>query len=858
MALLERLTQFMPASFRNRNGSLTVWREHIFFSIFLSGVLIGLISYLSTLKYAVIRGHFSNSLIFYTAVYLCAILILLVRRIPFAARAAVGVFLFYALGLATLLTVGPIGNGHIWLFAFAVTTTLLLGLRAGLIALALNICTLFILGRQMAAGRLPWVLAVPHTSQTWNTTLVTFAFLNCVIVISLAVLVRNLDRALQKEQALTSRLTDSNKQLVGEIAERKRALQDLAESEGKYRTLFEDSLEAMSLTLDGRIVDVNEAWLKMHGYEQKHEILGRNITDIIHQEDRNILLDRRDRWPYYKNRVYELRDLRQDGSSVNVQVYSSKIVLDGKSYILATIHDIMERKQSEKALRESEEKYRSILETIEEGYYELDLEGYFTFSNDAFCNIIGYAKDDLVGMDSRDSIVMEDRVNVTATFDKVYKTRVSEKDVGWQILRADGSPRDIEASISLILNMEKKPVGFRGIIRDVTDRKLAEENRKRLETHMQIAQRLESLGTLAGGIAHDFNNILMGIQGRSSLMLLNLESAHPHFEHLRVIEDYVENAATLTRQLLGLARGGKYEIKPTNLNEIVSRSAEMFGRTKKEITIHATYERIPWNVEVDQRQIEQVLLNMYVNAWQAMPFGGPLYLETKNVEIDEVYTIYEKVDPGKYVRISVTDHGTGMDEATRQRIFDPFFTTKEMGRGTGLGLASAYGIIKNHGGFIRVYSEKGHGTTFNIYLPVTEKKAVAPTEPGRDVQQGTETVLLVDDEEMLIDVLQNLLEKLGYTVLLAKNGPEALETYRNNSQDIDIIILDMIMPGMSGSETFDRLREINPNIKIVLASGYSLNDQADDIMNRGCDGFIQKPVKIDHLSRKLREILDSP
>jgi signal transduction histidine kinase len=225
---------------------------------------------------------------------------------------------------------------------------------------------------------------------------------------------------------------------------------------------------------------------------------------------------------------------------------------------------------------------------------------------------------------------------------------------------------------------------------------------------------MESLGTLAGGIAHDFNNLLMGIQGRTSLMVMDKDYSHPDFEHLKGIEDYVKSAADLTRQLLGFARGGKYEVKPTDINEMIKKSSSMFGRTKKEIKIHEKYQKDVWTVEVDQGQIEQVLMNLYVNAWQAMPGGGELYIETENVTLNEDYVKPYQVEQGNYVKISITDTGVGMDEATRQRIFEPFFTTKEMGRGTGLGLASVYGIIKNHGGFINVYSEKGEGTTFNI------------------------------------------------------------------------------------------------------------------------------------------------
>jgi|GEM_PF-849373 len=848
--------QAPPTDVGNQNSPLHVWRERIFFAIFASGILFGLVSYVSTLRYAITRGHLSNSATFYTSVYLCAIVILLVRSIPFAVRAGIGIFLFYILGLATLLTVGPMGTGSIWLFTFAVTATLLLGLWAGLTALAFNICTLFILAQQMNAGRLKWLLTVPYTSETWNTTLVTLAFLTCVIVISLAVLVRNLEKALQKEQALTSKLISINERLEQEIAERKRAINDLSESEEKYRTLFEDSLEAMSLTLDGKIINVNEAWLQMHGFQTKSDVLGMDVLNFIYEADRVILLERRERWPHCEDRLYELRDLRQDGSVVDVQVYSSKISLGDNSYILATVRDLLKQKESEKALRESEEKYKTILENVEEGYYEVDLQGAFTLINNALCKITGYSRDELTGMNGRDCVDPKDIEEVNKAFRQVYSTVESKQDAEWRILRSDGCSRHVEASVSLVRNDEGHSVGFRGVIRDVTDRKHAEENKKRLESHLQVAQRLESLGTLAGGIAHDFNNILMGIQGRTSLMLMNMDESHHHVEHLKVIEDYVQNAADLTKQLLGLARGGKREVKPVDLNKIVSGTAEMFRRTKKEITIHSSYQDNIWIVEADRGQIEQVLLNMYVNAWQAMPEGGEIFLKTRNVEIDEEDSISCQVDPGRYVRISVRDVGVGMDEATRQRIFDPFFTTKEMGRGTGLGLASAFGIIKNHGGSINVNSAKGHGTTFDIYLKVTEKATAEENVQRVGIQKGSESILLVDDEEMITEIVKKLLEALGYTVLLARSGIEAIETYKTSWETIDIVMLDMIMPGMSGSETFNRLKAINPDMKVVLSSGYSMNGQAEEILNRGCNGFIQKPIKIAELSQKLREILD--
>ncbi len=370
------------------------------------------------------------------------------------------------------------------------------------------------------------------------------------------------------------------------------------------------------------------------------------------------------------------------------------------------------------------------------------------------------------------------------------------------------------------------------------------------------AQKMEAIGTLAGGLAHDYNNILTGIQGNTSLMLLGVDSSHPHYERLKNIEQSVQRGAELTKQLLGFAMGGKYELKPTDLNELIEDQNRIFGRTKKEITIHTKYRKDIWTVEVDQGQIDQVLLNLYVNAWQAMPGGGDLYIETENITIDENFSKQYQAEPGRYVKISVIDTGVGMDEATRERIFEPFFTTKEKGRGTGLGLASVYGIIKNHGGIINVDSKNGEGTTFNIYLAASEKEVIKEKELPEELLKGTETVLLVDDEDMIIDVGKDVLKTLGYKVLPARGGKEAIEIYEKSKDKIDMVILDMIMPEMGGREVYDHLKEINPDIKVLLSSGYSANVPVMEILERGCNGFIQKPFNMKQLSQKLRDVLE--
>jgi CheY-like chemotaxis protein len=313
----------------------------------------------------------------------------------------------------------------------------------------------------------------------------------------------------------------------------------------------------------------------------------------------------------------------------------------------------------------------------------------------------------------------------------------------------------------------------------------------------------------------------------------------------------------LTRQILGFARGGKYEVKPTDLNDLLEKSAEMFSRTRKEIEIHKKFDKDLWTVEVDRGQIGQVLLNIFVNAWQAMPDGGKLFLETKNVVLaKEDYRKPYVLNPGEYVAISIADTGIGMDKATRERIFEPFFTTKDVGKGTGLGLASAYGIIKNHKGIIDVESKKGRGTIFIIYLPVSARKVLQENHTRGKALPGRETILLVDDEAMIANVAKRMLQKLGYHVLLADSGSQALKVYAAQGESIDLVILDMIMPGMGGSEVFDKLQAMDPDARVLLSSGYSLSDQASQIMKRGCDGFIQKPFDLEQISAKLREILD--
>ena len=511
--------------------------------------------------------------------------------------------------------------------------------------------------------------------------------------------------------------------------------------------------------------------------------------------------------------------------------------------------EIAIRKKTEKALRESEKRYRTVLEANPDSVIVYDLEGRVTYLNPTFTRVFGWKLEDRLGKKMDMFVPEEDWPNTKRMIEKVL---AGENVSGIETHRYTKAGNIIPVSISgaIYNDRDGNPAGSVVNLRDISEQ-------KKLEAQMQQSQKMEAIGTLAGGIAHDYNNLLMGILGNVSLISLDFDSSHPYYKKLKNIEKYVRSGADLTKQLLGFAKGGKYEVKPVDINDLLEKSSEMFSRTRKEIRIHRKYQKDIWSVEVDLSQIEQVLLNLYVNAGQAMPGGGNLYLQTENVTLNENYVRHFSAKKGDYVKISVKDTGVGMDEDTIKRIFDPFFTTKDRSRGTGLGLASAYGIIKNHGGIINAHSMIGQGSTFDVYLPASLKKIVQKEELNRGALKGSETVLLIDDEEIIIDIGGQILERLGYRALMARSGKEAIEIYQANKNEINIVILDMIMPDMGGGETYDRLKKINHEIKVLLSSGYSIDGQASEIMNRGCNGFIQKPFNMEQLSRKIRGILSN-
>ncbi len=615
----------------------------------------------------------------------------------------------------------------------------------------------------------------------------------------------------------------------------------------------EQSTEGIAVVdLDGNLLYLNKALARMHGYSQK-ELIGKNLS-VFHLPEHMPSVEAANKQIKETGKFAgEILNVRKDGN-VFLTLMNNSILLDDSGThigIIGTIRDISDIKRTEEALRESEDLFSAVVKQASEGIYLLDpYTKQILETNNAFQTMLGYKPEEISKLKIYDFLVHEKN-----DIDEKIQHIISEKSyfVGERkYLRKDGTLLTFEAKANLISYSGKDVLCV--VVRNIT-------RRKKLEDQLRQSKKMEAIGTLAGGIAHDFNNLLMGIQGNASLLKFEIDQENPDYgkakEKISNIEQLIRSGSDLTGQLLGFARSGKYETKPTDINKLLKKQNEIFGRTKKEITIHEKYEKKLWPVNVDQGQINQVMLNLFVNAWQAMSGGGDLYIQTENVILDENYTIPFGVEPGKFVKISVTDNGIGMDEATLQRIFEPFFTTKEISRGVGLGLASAYGIIKNHDGFISVFSERDKGTTLNIYLPASEKEVVKEKKPVDVMLKGTGTVLIVDDEKMIVDAIKQMIQKLGYDVIIAYGGVEAIERFMENKDNINIVILDMIMPDKSGGQTFDKLKEIKPDIKVLLSSGYSINGEAADILNRGCNGFIQKPFNVKELSKKIREIIDN-
>jgi PAS domain S-box-containing protein len=624
-------------------------------------------------------------------------------------------------------------------------------------------------------------------------------------------------------------------------------------SEILHRLTLENISDTVLITKDdGRIIYVCPNTSAIFGLTQKEIQRMGNVQRLLNGTvcDTSTLRDGEE----IRNIEWAVRNRSGQQRLLLITVKSVSIAGGTRLYVM---HDITDRKRTLEDL----DRHRMLLSEAERlanvGGWEWDIvTDVWTFSEN-WMRIHGCSSPRLSTAELLPIAHPADIPRVEAAFSKAMETG-APYEIEHRIIKQDtGEIRHIHAYGDIRQDAAGKSVKMFGAAQDITERKWTEEKNKTLQRQLNQAQKMEAIGTLAGGIAHDFNNLLMGIQGQASMLAVELGASHPQLEHVTAIESHVKSASGLTRQLLGIARSGKFEVKPFDLGEMVKTNADMFGRTRKELQITNRNPPRPVVVEGDQQQIGQVLLNIFVNAWQAMPEGGELRLKTDTVLLGGAFCAPHQLPAGPYARVLITDTGTGMDEHVRQRIFDPFFTTKEKGSGTGLGLSSSYGIIKNHNGMITVDSELGRGTTFTIHLPLSQKPVDEDVAAAPDLITGKETVLLVDDQEIVLKAGSAMLKKLGYRVLLANHGEKAVETVSEMGTDIDLVILDMIMPGMDGGKTFDSIRAVQPTMPVLLSSGYSIHGQAEAIMVKGCNGFLQKPFDIYTLSSHIRKVLDA-
>ena len=536
--------------------------------------------------------------------------------------------------------------------------------------------------------------------------------------------------------------------------------------------------------------------------------------------------------PLNKMGRHILTALKQSGSKVLPSIPKPTIGLE----------DISPR-QITRELLSIKRHFEVVLESMSEGILEITPEARILYANPTAIALINIPEDRLIASNFTDLFKEADLDRVKDQL-KAFKTQGQGpvRDVSVKVLE-----KEISLSLLPVLDQGRKTII--AILNDVSER-------RKMEAQLLQAQKMEAIGTLAGGIAHDFNNLLMVIQGNVSLMLLEIDPSHSHYEMLKTIEKKVQSGSKLTHQLLGYARRGKAEVTPIDLNQLVKETSEAFGRARKHITVRCDLASDLFAISGDQGQIEQVLMNLMVNAADAMPYGGDLFFKTTSIPRREVKGRFSHSQSSDYVLLMVSDTGIGMDPKTMEQIFDPFFTTKEFGRGTGLGLASVYTIIRDHGGYIDVESEKGKGSTFKIYLPASSGEFESAENLTDRILTGTETILLVDDEEAVLNVGKKLLKTLGYHVYIAWDGQQAIKLFRRHSKAIGLVILDIVMPNMEGREVLARLREIDPNVKVLLSSGYAMGDKSVAVMEQQYHGFIQKPFDIKQLSRSIRAILD--
>ncbi|MFO0649241.1 MAG: PAS domain S-box protein [Polyangiales bacterium] len=623
--------------------------------------------------------------------------------------------------------------------------------------------------------------------------------------------------------------------------------------EALSRRIFDASFDAMLLLNDDRTChDANPMACEVFGHARA-DLIGRRLGDFAHGDSPSawaaLLREGRLRGHF------SLR--RPDGAVREVEFSATARVAPGLH--LAVLRDVTERVAAEAALRDSEERYRRIVETTCEGVWVIDADTKTSFMNARMAAMLGYGLDDVIGRPLFDFTDDEGRAIAARNVER-RRSGVTEQHE-FKLKRRDGTDLWVSMQTNPLLDREGRYEGALAMVTDLTERRRAEATLRRTEEQLRQSQKLEAVGSLAGGVAHDFNNLLSVILGYTDLMADSIPASDPLRIELDEVRRAGRRASELTRQLLAFSRKQVMHAQVLDLNNVLRGVESMLRRTLGEdVELSLLLAQHVGKVLADPGQIEQVILNLAVNARDAMPAGGEIAIETADVTLDAAYAeAHLGVTPGAYVMVAVSDTGVGMTPEVKEHVFEPFFTTKEKGKGTGLGLATVFGIVRQSGGHIWLYSEPDRGTTFRVYLPRTEQAAPASVPPAPAVRtvRGDETVLLVEDEEQVRALAREILRRNGYNVLEAQNGGEALLICEQYTAKIHALVTDVVMPRYSGRQLAERLAPLRPEMRVLFMSGYTRNAIVHHgVLDAGV-AYLQKPITPDALLRQLRELLDA-
>jgi two-component system, cell cycle sensor histidine kinase and response regulator CckA len=594
---------------------------------------------------------------------------------------------------------------------------------------------------------------------------------------------------------------------------------------------------------------------------QATEVLGKNPAEVgfTFTEDREAVdqvIDRLMNGSHPRS-VNRNRNYTKDGAVIYCEWYESALFNESGQLVsvLSLVHNVTVQEQARQALYESEERFRATFEQAAVGLAHVGLDGHWLRVNQKLCDIVGYSPEALLELTFQAITYPDDLEADLAQTQRLLTGEIKTYSMEKRYIRQDSLIVWINLTGSLVRESSGEPKYFIAVVEDISAR-------KDLEEQLRQSQKMEAIGRLAGGVAHDFNNLLTIINGYSDLSLNGLSEDHPLYLNLKAIRRAGDRAAGLTRQLLAFSRRQILQLGIFNLNELVLDMSNMLRRLiGEDIDLVVLPGENLGKVKVDPNQIEGVIMNLAINARDAMPHGGALTIELANVELDEAYTRqHVGLEPGSYIRLAINDTGLGMDKETQSRIFEPFFTTKEQGKGIGLGLATVYGIVSQSGGYVRVYSEPGWGTTFKIYLPqvkeAVESLSSPEVLPTRLASPASETILLVEDESGVRDFVRDTLVEAGYKVLEAGNSAEALRRYEQHPDSIHLLLTDVILPGQNGRELAETLLALQPELKVLYMSGYTANVIVHrGILEAGID-FLPKPFTPQALVSKVRQVLD--